>query len=406
MPPPPPNFLPAAAARRRNNRRPLDPTRHLQSRELWNKVRFHYDAASSADDVTDSDGNNTSSSWLLYYKALLQAILYEIQPFRIKPCYHRIMIFLTDKEHGLRNVLSTTGKNKAIHMLDSIQKLSCISYHLLRQYCTIQSIQQHKGIIGKASLVLFGLKLYHRTLLYLHELLHAGPILIIFTLLLLLYTIGLGEDTGAASGIPSAYSVFNRGMRRILGTVDAEDLARQYAGGAAVAAAMGGGVGGNNNNDERHRVNNGGGIWVHNDNYDSNGDDEDDEDRLRNERRRQRRLERLQRRNNQQDGTNYNNNDGIIDDDPMNGDAHEDDDDVDDRDENAQNNTPTQDNGNNASETNQGGARKSGKKARRRNLELRREMQRQRQAAAANGFGRGDGDDIVAIDLLIGDIAD
>ncbi len=400
MPPPPPNFIPAAA---RRNRRPLDPTRHLQSRELWNKVRFH--ASSSADATTathNSDGNNdnnckkSTSSWP-YYKALLQAILYEIQPFRIKPCYNRVMIFLKE-EDGLRHVLSTTVKNKTLYILDTVQKSCRICFNLLRQYCTIQSIQQHKLTIGKASLILIALKLYHRTLLYLHELLHAGPILIILTLFFLLYTIGLGENTGASSGIPSAYSVFNRGMTRILGTVDAEDLARQYAGGAA--AAMGGGGGGGNNN-AHHRVDNGGGIWMHDN--DSNGEDDDeDEHRLRNEWRRQRRLERLQRRNNQEDGAIDNNNNVN---ELVNGDVEAEDDDDD---ENIQNNTPIQanGNGNNAADTNQVGARKSGKKARRRNLELRREMQRQRQAAAANGFGRGDGDDVVAMDRLIGDVAD
>ncbi|KAK1738448.1 SAYSvFN domain-containing protein [Skeletonema marinoi] len=382
MPPPPPNFLPAAV---RRNRRPLDPTRHLQSRELWNKVRFH----ASAKNIDGSNNNKSASSWL-YYKALIQAILYEIQPFRIKPCYHRLIIFLRE-EDGLRHAL-TTSVNKTIHMLGSMQKLCRLVYNLLRQYGNMQSIQQHKHTIGKATLTLIGLKLYHRTLLYLHELLHAGPILIILTLFTLLYTIGLGDNTGANSGVPSAYSVFNRGMRRILGTVDAEDLARQYAGGAA-AAAMGGG------NDNVHRRD-GGGIWVpHDDDDDSNGEDEDDENRLRNERRRQRRLERLQRRNNHDnDANDHNNNDDNVNE-QVNNDVD------DDLDDDIQNDSSTQAD-ENASEANTGGARKTGKKARRRNLELRREMQRQRQAAAANGFGRGNGDDEVAMDHLIGEVAD
>jgi len=383
MPPPPPNFLPAAV---RRNRRPLDPTRHLQSRELWNKVRFH----ASAKNIDGSNSNKSAPSWL-YYKALIQAILYEIQPFRIKPCYHRLVIFLRE-EDGLRHVL-TTSVNKTIHMLGSIQKLCRLIYNLLRQYGNMQSIQQNKHTIGKATLTLIGLKLYHRTLLYLHELLHAGPILIILTLFTLLYTIGLGDNTGANSGVPSAYSVFNRGMRRILGTVDAEDLARQYAGGAA-AAAMGGG------NDNVHRRDGGGGIWVpHHDEDDSNEEDEDDENRLRNERRRQRRLERLQRRNNHEnDANDHNNNDENVNE-QVNNDVD------DDLNDDIQNESSTQAD-ENASETNTGGARKTGKKARRRNLELRREMQRQRQAAAANGFGRGNGDDEVALDRLIGEVAD
>lgn len=381
MPPPPPNFLPAGARRRRN----LDPTRHLQSRELWNKVRFH---ASQTND-NGSNNDNSNSSWL-YYKALIQAILYEIQPFRIKPCYQHLEIFLRE-EDGLRQVASTIT-NKTKFTLGSILKMCRFLYNLLRQYFTIKSIQKHKRTIGKASLILIGLKLYHRALIYLHELLHAGPILIIMTLFLLLYTIGLGENTGASSGIPSAYSVFNRGMQRILGTVDAEELARQYAGGAAVAA-MGGGH--DQNGPRGNRRDGGNGMWVPHDDDDFNEEDENDENRLRNERRRQRRLERLQRQNNQEeDHANENDNNdgnGVVDD-PMENDVG---DDLDD--------TATQADDNAAETNNARVARKSGKKARRRNLELRREMQRQRQAAAANGFGRGDGDDDVAMDRLIVD---
>jgi len=48
--------------------------------------------------------------------------------------------------------------------------------------------------------------------------------------------------------------------------------------------------------------------------------------------------------------------------------------------------------------------RRSGKKARRRNLELKREMQRQRQAAAAMGFaGNGEEEEIAAMNQLIED---
>ena len=365
MPPAPPNFIPAAAVRHRNRRRPLDPTRHLQSRELWNKVRFH---ASN-----NERNNNSSSSKWSYYKALCQAILYEIQPFRIKPCYHRIKAYLRE-EFDPKTTIQIA--------LNSIQQICMFIATLLRQYCTIQSIKLYKYTIGKSILVLLILKLYHVTLVYLHELLHAGPILIITTLLILLYTIGLGDNTGAASGVPSAYSVFNRGMQRILGTIDAEDLARQYAGGAAaVQVAMGAGAGGEGNHQHHHR---------NRDAVENDDDDDEDEILLRNERRRQRRLER-QRRNNQQEdeGDVIDNN---IDNEDNGNDANA-----------IPNDTPAQEDATGpAAETNNVEvARKSGKKARRRNLELRREMQRQRQAAAANGFGRGDGDDIVAMDRLV-----
>ncbi len=301
------------------------------------------------------------------------------------------------EEDGLRHVLVTTA-HKTIYILKSIQQSCRLGYNFIRPYCTVQSIRQHKYTIFKTFLTVIGLKLYHRALLYLHELLHAGPILIILTLFTILYTIGLGDNTGASSGVPSAYSVFNRGMRRILGTVDAEELARQYAGGAA-AAAMGGG----NNNNNGDQWGGDRGVWVPNDDE----DDVEDENRLRNERRRQRRLERLQRRNDNQEndaqGDNNNNDDSNVNEQLNNDDAGNDLNDTNIQQLDASTQAAV---GNNAGSNNTVGGRKTGKKARRRNLELRREMQRQRQAAAANGFGRGDGDDDVAMDRLIGDVAD
>ena len=107
----------------------------------------------------------------------------------------------------------------------------------------------HKILLAKSFLTIIALRLYYLTVLYLHELLSAGPLVIITTLFTILYTIGLGDNTGASSGIPSAYSVFNRGVQRILGTVDGEELARQFAGGMAAVQAGGGN-------------NNGGIVWM------------------------------------------------------------------------------------------------------------------------------------------------
>lgn len=300
-------------------------------------------------------------------------MLYEIQPFRIKPCYHRIKVYLREEFDPKATIQIA---------LNSIQQILMFIATLFRQYCTIQSMKLYKYTIGKSILVLLLLKLYHVTLVYLHELLHAGPIFIIITLLILLYTIGLGDNTGAASGVPSAYSVFNRGMQRILGTIDAEELARQYAGGAAVQVAMGAGAGAGGEGNRQHH---------HHRNRDAIEDDDDENEiMIRNERRRQRRIERQRRNNQQEDGVD------VIDNDNDNEDNG--------NDTNAiPNDTPAQEDatGLATENTNVDLTRKSGKKARRRNLELRREMQRQRQAAAANGFGRGDGDDIVAMDRLV-----
>lgn len=70
-----------------------------------------------------------------------------------------------------------------------------------------------------------------------HSLLDAGPLLLIITALVAIFTIGLG-DTATRDGV-SAYSVFNRGFERILGTVDAEALVQQHVGGAMGLAAAG-----------------------------------------------------------------------------------------------------------------------------------------------------------------------
>lgn len=67
--------------------------------------------------------------------------------------------------------------------------------------------------------------------------LDAAPALIVCTALYLIFTVGLrdGEDD---TNTLSAYSVFNRGMERMLGEVDAAELARQYAGGGFAAAVV------------------------------------------------------------------------------------------------------------------------------------------------------------------------
>lgn len=349
MPPPPPNFVPI------NRRQRLDPTRRLQSRELWNKVRYH-----SSAHKFDNTSSNDNIQWAI---SLLRAIAYEIQPFRIKPALHSIKRFISnenDENGATLKQIFTTIIERLTSMLYFIQKLLQLLNQQIKQcnlQSTIQFVSTYKSSITKSTFLLFALRLYYKALLYLHDLLHIGPVLIICTLLVLLYTIGLGDNTGAQSGIPSAYSVFNRGMRRIMGTVDGEELARQYAGGMAAA----GGDGMNHNDDDDGY----GIIWEEN-NQDEVGEEEQN---LINERRRQKRLERLQQRRVEEDGAQNDNTDAQL--------PEQDENDV----------TQQQQQDEAAAVA---VARKSSKKARRQNLEVRREMQRQRQAAAGLGFGNGD----------------
>jgi len=161
--------------------------------------------------------------------------------------------------------------------------------------------------------------LYWCLVVYVHELLHAGPMFLILTALVLILTIGLSDENnnnGDASS--SAYSVFNRGFTRLLGSVDVESLINQHVGGGVMMLAGAGGVNDNNNiNNRQQRV----------PPQQANAQAEAEAEQAEN---------------------NNNNN-----------------------------------NNNNVQQPQQNRARKSGKKARRRtNVEQRRERQRQRQAAA------------------------
>lgn len=58
----------------------------------------------------------------------------------------------------------------------------------------------------------------------------------IVTALVAIFTIGLGDNEGGDG--KSAYSVFNRGFERLMGSVDVENLVNQHVGGGMAMAAM------------------------------------------------------------------------------------------------------------------------------------------------------------------------
>jgi hypothetical protein len=321
---------------------------------------------------SSSSSNRNNNNIVAYTKALLHAIAYECQPFPIVPTLHYVLSFVRGSSSS-----GDDGNNKSQTGLASRLLSSTIYAHVTSIILLIIKSTQKLNIVTFASfiitnkvtlcktcIILIALLLYHRALLYLHDLLAIGPLVIIVTLLTVLYTVGLGDNTGANSGIPSAYSVFNKGMARLLGTIDGEELARQYAGGGGAAAAADA-----RGDDGFARLNN---------NNDPIDDEEDevweewmDEEEIVNERRRQRRLERLRRREHDDDDNDNNNNN--------NNNANEDEDyELDDTRQEF------------AAAAAVASRKKSGKKARRKDLELRREMQQQRRVAAAMGFGVGD----------------
>ena len=67
------------------------------------------------------------------------------------------------------------------------------------------------------------------------RLLHAGPLIVISTILIIIFSNGL-SDNGRNDN--SAYSVFNRGYQRILGSIDVESLVAQHIGGGGMILAQ------------------------------------------------------------------------------------------------------------------------------------------------------------------------
>jgi hypothetical protein len=167
--------------------------------------------------------------------------------------------------------------------------------------------------------------------------LDAGPLVVILTALTLIFTIGLSDEK--REGL-SAYSIFNRGFERLMGSVDVDALLAQH---------VGGGIGG-------------GAMMNHE-------EDQHDNNANVNHRRQE------ARQGNQENQ------------------LRNDDDNDHGREDQERNNNG--DNNNNR-------ARKSGKKARRRNLEQRRDLRHQREAALQMGLDGTEGpQEMMAMQRLI-----
>jgi hypothetical protein len=160
----------------------------------------------------------------------------------------------------------------------------------------------------------------------------------IVTALVAILTIGLSDNENRGDGL-SAYSVFNRGFQQLMGSVDVENLVNQHVGGGGMAMAAAG---------------------MQQRNFDNNDDFPPARRAVavgNNNRRNQR------------------------------------------RDNDSDNDAPDLHHDNNAND-NEGIARKSGKKNRRRDLQQRRDLQNQRRAAIEMGFAGTDDSDVVVQRLI------
>eukprot|EP00545_Synedropsis_sp_CCMP1620_P001112 CAMPEP_0119006472 /NCGR_PEP_ID=MMETSP1176-20130426/2310_1 /TAXON_ID=265551 /ORGANISM="Synedropsis recta cf, Strain CCMP1620" /LENGTH=295 /DNA_ID=CAMNT_0006958385 /DNA_START=69 /DNA_END=956 /DNA_ORIENTATION=- len=259
--------------------------------------------------------------------ALLRAILYELQPIHFRK-------------------INTTQWRARWYSLIRFGKETLPS-------TTVNVVKYISHLSFKSWMMVAGVLVYYVAIRIIHELLDAGPIVMIITALIAIFTFGL-SDNESGNGL-SAYSVFNRGFQRLMGSVDVENLVQQHVGGGMAAGMAAMQQQPPQRNHHHHR-------------------DDDDDDM-------QPRARRAPARNNNNQRDN-----------PRNDDDDDDDDD----------DAPELDNDiNNQNNDINNRARKSGKKSRRRDLQQRRDLQEQRRAAVEMGLGHNDADTDVVVQRLI-----
>mmetsp|Transcript_14239 Transcript_14239/g.21921 ORF Transcript_14239/g.21921 Transcript_14239/m.21921 type:complete len:252 (-) Transcript_14239:316-1071(-) len=142
--------------------------------------------------------------------ALIRAVLYELQP---------VSLSKINVTKFLRELIPTVSKLCK-------ELFACLIF-------------VYKGATWRDCGIITALYMYYKFLNFAHEKLDAGPIVLILTALIGIFTIGLddGNNDSNNNNNMSAYSVFNRGFARMLGNVDVESLVAQHVGGAMAIAA-------------------------------------------------------------------------------------------------------------------------------------------------------------------------
>jgi hypothetical protein len=207
----PPLLVQPAAANNNNihntNRRRRNDT-FVGARKLWEETR------------------RVDSTWI----DTLRAIIYELQVVR----FSTLLYYASNFDIYRKQIVSILHQ-----LILKLYKLSVIDggNALLKMFLT-HTTWNNIAWIG-------GILLYCYTIRVLHRLFYAGPIIIILTAMIIIWTIGLQDnDNNKKTGggvFLSAYSVFNRHCRSMLGSLDADALVEQYvAGGGGGMAAVNG----------------------------------------------------------------------------------------------------------------------------------------------------------------------
>lgn len=169
-----------------------------RSRALWEQVEQQQGGA------VDS----LSGCWRAYGRA----ILYELQPIR----HYEIRSYWDAFLPTLLQLVRWSGQVIVVTVQSLPAGMTMIRRHVNWRY--IVALLVYCGIVR-----------------WIHQQLEAGPFVVILSVLALIFTVGLSDEQ--SDGL-SAYSVFNKGFQKILGSVDADALLQQYVGGGAGVLMM------------------------------------------------------------------------------------------------------------------------------------------------------------------------
>lgn len=212
---PPLLFQAVATADNENDVRRRNPNANLGARKLWENTR------------------GVDSTWV----DTCRAILYELQVVRFSIVLH----YMSHWDKYSNQIFSAFAK-------------LCVSlYQLLIHYGGNKAFRQKltSYLTWNNLLGIGGIFVYFYAIRILHRLFYAGPIIIILTAMIIIWTIGLQDNDHQKKNVGggiflSAYSVFNRHCRSMLGSLDADALVEQYVagggGGGRLAALPGGRV--------------------------------------------------------------------------------------------------------------------------------------------------------------------
>jgi Uncharacterized conserved domain (SAYSvFN) len=179
----------------------MPPIGFQRSRALWEQARE----------------NGSGKQGLI---SLFRAILYELQPVRY-----------SEWSRWTDQITAVTGRfvqwcRRVLHPVALTVEASSLVRTVVHFLSNLSLRQWRMVALALA---------YYLLVRWLHAALDAGPLVLIISALVAIFTIGLSDNN---DGSLSAYSVFNKGFQKLLGSIDEEALLQQHVGGGML---MGGG---------------------------------------------------------------------------------------------------------------------------------------------------------------------